>query len=443
MILLFITSPPYRTRGRFLCSFQARLDDLVSKNGDTGGTRLEVSRRQHADQMCMLHVDIDTKKLFKKTQVPPLVSSSYEAHPQLNKQKATPYVKRHTKGWLDLNDAFANDFRVVMRSRDYESAMALYKRMIDANYTPNQNLLNGLLSMCQKKSHTVNALELFNDFTMMGITPNETAYMALIRCHTDNGEFKTALKLIDEMKLLSLELKLRTYHPILEAACKELDFQSGILIINQMLSDDVIPHSEQLVILLMAAALSDALQDEKNRQKMDKLLLDDKLYLLDMDLLGLQRILSASRGMTMTEVRDEGVLQGVFIPDTKPYQCQTLKGAIDSIEADDVRNPVLEISSNTEFTHLNGSKKRRMYDILPSRMVNIVRGTCSCPNCGGDLNPLLLDPIGRERVRLGLISIASAVSSYQALCIQVTCILSYLSFDVDVSLYHFAETNND
>ena len=432
MILLFITAPPYRTRGRLLCSFQARLDDVVSMNGDSKVNRLEQSSSQHAGKMCKRNVDIDRKKLFKKTQVSPIKSSSYEPYPVVSKQKAAPCVRRQMKEWLELTDVFANDFRVVMRSRDYESAMALYKRMADADYIPNENLLNGLLAICQKKSHMINALELFNDFTMMGITPNETAYMALIRCHTDNGEFNTALKLIDEMKLLSLQLKLRTYHPILEAACKELDFQSGILIINQMLLDDVIPHSEQVVILLEAAALSGALKDERNRQKIDTLLLDDKLHLLDMDLLGLQRILSASRGMTMTEIRDEGVLQGVFIPDTMPYQCQTLQEAIDFIGSDHVLNPVIGISCDTESIHSNETKKRRMYDILPSRMVNIVKGTCSCPNCGGDLNPLLLDPVGRERVRLGLISIALGASSYQALCIQVK--YSFISFYLSVHL---------
>ena len=420
MMLIIITSSRSRTHGRYFLKFPAHLSGLASTKCDAKVTRHDSSRYQHSDEICKHSVGIVAEKFFDNTLV---------SYPKRLRRKG----KHNLNNWLKT-DVFVDDFRAVMRSRSYESAMVLYKGMVDADYAPSENIITGLLSVCQKRTHIISALELFNDFTMMGITPNETAFMALIRCYTDNGEYKTALKLIDEMKLSSLELKLRTYHPILEAACKELDFQSAILIINQMLSDDVIPHSEQIVILLEAAAFSGALKDEKNRKKVNTLLLDEKIYLLDMNLIGLQRILSAFRGITMDEVRSEGVLRDIFIPDTNPYKCQTLTSAVDLLVANEALNPTLKISSATDSTPFNKTKKIRMHSLAHTRMVKIMKGTCSCPNCGGDLSPLLLDPLGRERVRIGLINIASAVSIYQAECIQVISSRQVICF-YEITLY--------
>ena len=52
-------------------------------------------------------------------------------------------------------------------------------------------------------------------------------------------------------------------------------------------------------------------------------------------------------------------------------------------------------------------------------MVDISRSTSLCPNCGGELIPLLLDEEERKRVRLGLLKIASTTSTNQLRNMQV------------------------
>ena len=348
------------------------------------------------------------------------------------KPKSANYVKYKMKDWPKLTDGYAEEFRAVMRSREYDTAMALYERMRESGNTPRQIVLTGLLTICQKKSHLNCALELFNDFSMIGITPNESAYMSLIRCHSDNGQIAIALKLIDEMKLLSLELKLRTYHPILEAACKVVDFNSSLMILNQMLDDDVIPRSEQFSMFLEAAALSGALKKKENRDKIEKLLSSDRMDLLDMDLAGLERILTVFRGTSLEEIQTGVSLEriqreGVLRVESIALNRQTLSDALDIIEAQEARkilkNKKKELKDNSsDELHDTRSMKeynKRLSLRKPSRMVNILKGTCCCPNCGGDLNPLFLDAKGRERVRQGLISIASSTSPFQAASIQV------------------------
>ena len=54
-----------------------------------------------------------------------------------------------------------------------------------------------------------------------------------------------------------------------------------------------------------------------------------------------------------------------------------------------------------------------------ARLVDISRTTCLCPNCGGKLIPLLLDEEERQRVRTGLMKIASTASMNQLRNIQV------------------------
>ena len=60
-----------------------------------------------------------------------------------------------------------------------------------------------------------------------------------------------------------------------------------------------------------------------------------------------------------------------------------------------------------------------------ARMVDISRSTSLCPNCGGELIPLLLDEEERKRVRIGLMKIASATSTNQLRNMQVPTFRSF------------------
>ena len=216
-----------------------------------------------------------------------------------NKPKAPPQ---------NAFEQFTQEFRQVIRSRQFGPAMALYARMKEIKLHPRESVLTGLLSICQKKEHLVNAVEIFADFISCGIPPNESAYMSLIRCYSDNGQIKEALELIDEMNRNKLGPKLRTYHPVLEAVCKNNDFKGAIMIIKQMQTGSVVPRSEQLTLLLEVAASSKSLDSNEGREQIDQLLQSASIDLLGMETQEMRRVVSAFCDIGPTDVVNEGIL---------------------------------------------------------------------------------------------------------------------------------------
>jgi pentatricopeptide repeat protein len=208
----------------------------------------------------------------------------------------------------DNFEEFMVAFRVVIRTREYVPAMALYKKMKEINYPLRESVLTGLLSICQKKEHLEYAIQIFTDFLDAGLPLNESAYMSLIRCYSDNGEVDNALRLIEEMNLIEIEPKLRTYHPVLEAVCKNDDFESAMKIIRQMHKRNVVPRSEQLTLLLEVSASSGALENSVTREQVDQLLLSASQDLLGMDTSEMRRVVSAFCKLTPEEVIEEGIL---------------------------------------------------------------------------------------------------------------------------------------
>lgn len=208
----------------------------------------------------------------------------------------------------DAFEEFMMSFRVVLRTRDYIPAMALYKKMKEIKYPLRESVLTGLLSICQKKEHLEYAIQIFTDFLDAGLPLNESAYMSLIRCYSDNGEIDNALRLIEEMNLINIEPKLRTYHPVLEAVCKNNDFDSAMKITRQMHKSNVIPRSEQLTLLLEVSASSGALDNSETREQVDQLLLSASHDLLGMETCEMRRVVSAFSNLTSQEVVEEGIL---------------------------------------------------------------------------------------------------------------------------------------
>jgi pentatricopeptide repeat protein len=235
-------------------------------------------------------------------------------------------------------------------------------------------VLTGLLLVCTKKHHLSSALELFNELSELVNQPSETAYMSLIRCYSDNGQIDVALSLIGKMKRESVELKLRNYHPILEAAVILRDFDNSILTIKQMIAETLIPRSDHFILMLEAAATSGAFDRRGDVELIDNLLCDSLVDLSDMDHHGLMRILSAVENISMEDAEAEGKLT--------PF------------------SPTLVVEEEEE----EEEEMRR----TPLRLVQIRKTDSSCPNCNGQLRPLCLNAFDREMVRQGLLNMTTS-----------------------------------
>jgi pentatricopeptide repeat protein len=226
------------------------------------------------------------------------VDRERKPHTRKEKQRASP------------NEEFTEEFRHVSRTRDFTSAMALYASMKKNKFYPRENVLTGLLSICMRKEHLINALEIYADFFAAGFPPNESAYMSLIRCYSDDGQIDEALRLIEEMNDGKDETrpKLRTYHPILEAVCRNNDFDGAMLIIQQIKNASLVPRSEQLTLLLEVAVTSGSLNSVDKRKLMTSLLESASIDLLGIETQEIRRVVSAYCGSNMTEVLSEGIL---------------------------------------------------------------------------------------------------------------------------------------
>jgi pentatricopeptide repeat protein len=290
--------------------------------------------------------------------------------------KTIPYRLNKKKDWSEVGDQFAEDYKKIMKSRDFEAAMELYGTIKNLNTSSRTDVLTGLLLVCTKKHHLSSAVELFNELSKLVNQPSETAYMSLIRCYSDNGQIDVALSLIEEMKRESVELKLRNYHPILEAAVSLRDFDNSVLTIKQMIAETLIPRSDHFILMLEAAAMSGAFERKGDIEIIDKLLCDSLVDLSDMDHNGLIRILSAIEDISEEEAEEEGTL----MPSHLTYE----------------REREVEEEEEADFN-------RR----TPLRLVHISNRTSCCPNCRGQLKPLCLNVFDREMVRQGLLNMTT------------------------------------
>lgn len=288
--------------------------------------------------------------------------------------KTTPYGSNKKKNWAEVGEEFTEDYKKVMKSRDFEAAMKLYGTIKNLNTSSRTDVLTGLLLVCTKKHHLSSAVELFNELSKLVSQPSETAYMSLIRCYSDNGQIDVALSLIEKMKRESVELKLRNYHPILEAAVSLRDFDNSILTIKLMIAETLIPRSDHFILMLEAAAVSGAFERKGDVELIDNLLSDSLVDLSDMDHYGLIRILSAIENISMEEAEEEGTMKPSYL------------------------------NFGTEEEKEEEEEIRR----TPLRLVQISSSTSTCPNCNGQLKPLCLNVYDREMVRQGLLNMTTS-----------------------------------
>ena len=335
------------------------------------------------------------------------------------------------------------DLTDYAKDRNFDAAMEIYKD--HSMWERKDRFFSLFLSVCYKAEHLPHAMRIFNDMATANIAPAEPAYLALIRCNTDNNDIETSLGLIKHMIELEIEPKLRTYHPILEAICtKKKDIYQAVELVQHMKKLGVVLRSEQLTLLLECAHHTSALKDPMMLAEFEDIMTATSKELLGMESAEMKQLVSVFSNKSSNEVDELGILvqskedivgdiiennmnvNGSVIALNDSY-INTQTAFTDTLCSPVTSDPSLPIVGNSVLDNVvQINEKYIIVDEadkdagipLPARLVDISNNTCLCPNCGDKLMPLLLSEDERHRVRVALMKIASMSSLQQCKNLQ-------------------------
>lgn len=341
-----------------------------------------------------------------------------------------------------INNDFFDDLIKHVHGKNFKAAMESYECLKVAGYPTKPNTFNSLLSVCCKAEHLPAALRLFDD--MKGVNSgkrSEQAYLALIRCYSAAGEIDMALSLVAEMESLSLEPRLRTYHPIFEAICENGDVEHALELMKTICSENIIPKSEHLELLIGTAARSGQLKNPSVRESLDGIIFSLSSELLGMQIDEMQRLTAALATLTVDQVREQGVLveniaaiQGEIVENNFETTGEAMAVSNEYLFPSTYFTDTLPVpssidaavpitSSNTSTSMTTYVEKYKLAEpgmhTCSARIVDVYNESGCCPNCGVKLKQLTLTEEERTRVRTALGEMVTSQSPGQFKSLQL------------------------
>lgn len=325
------------------------------------------------------------------------------------------------------------------KNKLYSNATKFYETLKGTKYLTRTGVYAAILSVCTQKEHLTFATAVFNEMIEMKIAPCEATYVPLIRCYSADNQINTALELIDQMKLLGLEPKLRTYIPVFEHMCLiNKDPKRGLELLSYMLDEKIAFTSVQLVVLINSAISSNLLENLEFKTDLNNLIHRISLELLGVTNGQMQVVSSILSAKTLNEIKEQGILvatnddaediytssnenlitentDGNDSNDTEMHNMEVSVVNDDSEITQDLK--VIVKSTNSHNHNLVGIIKDPNHGgqiLQRGRIVDISNSTCTCPLCDGKLKLINLTPDEKERVRIALFKIAGSYSSTQA-----------------------------
>jgi pentatricopeptide repeat protein len=130
-----------------------------------------------------------------------------------------------------------------------------------ATYT---SLLHGLFKLAPREGVQQQALDLWFSMRLKGVTPNELAYTAVMRCCLKSRQVERALNFLEEMKLEGLRPTLATYNVLLQGVAgqggggaAQWHRTQALLtdeLLDMMQSDEVVPDGATFAALMKSCA---------------------------------------------------------------------------------------------------------------------------------------------------------------------------------------------
>ena len=337
-----------------------------------------------------------------------------------------------------------------VRSRDYDHAMEIYYAL-RANGPVSVAILYSLLSTCYKAEHLNSATTFFKEIFKLSVSPSEQAYLALIRCYADANQFEHALSLIESMQDLNIEIRHRTFQPILDTYLRNRDLESILNILMKMLALGIHPRSEQISVLLKCCSLVDG---TAYIEAIDALLLENSKDMVGLNYEAIKDIKAVYGNLSAEQVVDEGILVDSFdsVPGKVVEQTDSfviaqnvtfdIAESLESLEDGRVGNATKDSAAEGEadgdktgptvvtvdaeynrgdFPTYVEDKYVLRDSKFGSKRANIVQispRSCICPNCGAKLKNIPLTEDVKETARVGLMRVASAATVVQCKYLQ-------------------------
>lgn len=137
-----------------------------------------------------------------------------------------------------------------------KKAFNLYNKMKQRNLKITGGTYTSLFNACANAPWPQDGLNKANQLREImfekGYQPNESNYNAMIKAYGRCGDIKTAFKLVDEMKVNQLDVRVDTFNHLLQACAsdKDLGFRHALLVWHKMHNRRQIPDIYSFNLLL-------------------------------------------------------------------------------------------------------------------------------------------------------------------------------------------------
>eukprot|EP01041_Mallomonas_annulata_P002215 gene2215-4303_t len=359
-----------------------------------------------------------------------------------------------------------------VRAKDFTESYELYNQIKQFPFQNEKRVNEAMLSVCFKKDHLEFAQEMFNGMVKRKVAPTESAYLALIRCYSDNFQIEEAFAIIKQMNIIGIEIKLRTYHPILEALCQSNRTFEALELLHHMKDISIYPRTEQIALILAAAKRSQSFENKEFVTRLNEILFACSTEVVGvsyMELLKLGQIMKDDSNTTFDStvlINTMQTITGTILSEETPTSSTSLPTNVKSrrilamnaylqetplATSNEISSkkrlfqhssgyevPIkwqpelyellitpssstsllplpLSVSSSNEqhpSPHLNGNHHRSSCSTpaATARVVDIANEDCSCPNCGAKLNLFLPTEEQRQQTRVSLMKTVSLSS---------------------------------
>jgi pentatricopeptide repeat protein len=166
----------------------------------------------------------------------------------------TAMTKQHTDIKPEVT-TFQSVIQACAVKGRWKEALSIFNTMRDYGLEPNRKCYNALIDACGKGHQSHRAIALLREMRQLEseldwqLDPNTHSYKNVMRA----CNWQTAMELLTEMKLMSLNVDIDCYMAVVRACIKAKQWDTGISVLHEMFSTGIAPSAGIYTELLRAS----------------------------------------------------------------------------------------------------------------------------------------------------------------------------------------------